>query len=75
VCPGNWGQYQEIRACFRIPHDGLRHTAVSAFVAKFGSLANAALEFGNSERIIREAYLRRMSKEEAEAFYGIFPAV
>jgi len=73
VCPGDWAEYQTIRSIIGIPHDGLRHTAISAFVAKYGSLGQAALEFGNSERIIREAYLNRMSATEAVAFYSILP--
>jgi len=73
LCPADYDAYGIIREKFKIPHDGLRHTAVSAYVAKYGSFALAADEFGNSEKIIREHYHRRMPKEDAEAFYQIFP--
>jgi hypothetical protein len=71
--PGNFPEYQKIREKFAIPFDGLRHTAISAFIAKHGSIALAAQEFGNSETVIRRRYLSRMSATEAEEFYEILP--
>jgi hypothetical protein len=56
-----------------LPHDGLRHTAISAFVSCHGSFADAAMQFGNSESMIRTHYFNRMTKAEAEAFYAIIP--
>lgn len=73
ICPGDYDAYGLIRKKFAIPHDGLRHTVISAHVAKYGSFALTAQEFGNSETIIKEHYNRRMSPEDAQAFYQIFP--
>ena len=70
---GSKESYAEIRDKFHIPHDGLRHTAISAHVTKHGSFALAAEEFGNSERVIRTHYHRRMEPTEVEAFYAIVP--
>ena len=76
ICPGDWVLYGKIRKQFRIPHDGLRHTAISAHVSYHGSFADAASQFGNSEAMIRTHYFNRMTKAEAEAeaFYRIRPA-
>jgi hypothetical protein len=73
LCPGDKDEYALIRAMFNIPHDGLRHTAISAFVARYGSFADAAEEFGNSEKIIRRHYNRRMTAAEWKAYYAICP--
>jgi hypothetical protein len=73
ICPGDWNLYGKLRKKFAIPHDGLRHTAISAHVSLHGSFAEAASEFGNSETMIRTHYFNRMSKTEAEAFYSIRP--
>ncbi len=73
ICPGDWNLYGKLRKKFAIPHDGLRHTAISAHVSLHGSFAEAASEFGNSETMIRTHYFNRMSKAEAEAFYSIRP--
>lgn len=43
------------------------------FVAKYRSMAEAALQAGNSETIIRRHYLDLKSTEEAERFFGILP--
>ncbi len=73
ICPGDYDALRPIRERFEIGHDYLRHTCISAFVAKFGSIALAATEFGTSETVIRTHYLNRMSVAEAEEFYAIFP--
>jgi hypothetical protein len=73
ICPGNPDEYMAIRENFNIPHDGLRHTCISAHIAKFKSFALSAQEFGNSERVILDYYNRRMKEEDADAFYGIVP--
>ena len=73
ICPEDYGAYRAIRNRFAIPRDGLRHTAISAYVAKNGSLAGAATEFGCSEGIIRNHYFARMGPKAAEAFYLIVP--
>lgn len=73
LCPGNYETYAAIRKRFGMPHDRLRHTAITAFVAKHGAIALAAQEFGSSETIIKKHYLPRMSADETEAFYSIVP--
>ncbi|MEO6002373.1 MAG: hypothetical protein ABIZ04_16135 [Opitutus sp.] len=73
ICPERHLTYQSIRDKFQIPHDGLRHTAISAHVSLHGSFADAACQFGNSESMIRAHYINRMSKEEAAEIYGIVP--
>lgn len=75
ICPEHKPTYQAIREKFRIPHDGLRHTAISAHVSLHGSFADAASQFGNSEAMIRTHYFNRMSKAEAAEFYSIAPNV
>jgi hypothetical protein len=54
--------------------DTLRHTFVSMFVAKFRSIGEAALQSGNSERMIKKHYLNLVSEADAEAFWNIMPA-
>ncbi len=73
LCPGEPKEISALRQRFEVPPDGLRHTAISAHVAKHGSFALAAVEFGNSETIIRRHYYKRMSAAEAEEFYSILP--
>jgi hypothetical protein len=75
ICPGDYSDddYRQIRTMFSIPHDGLRHTAISAFMSRGRDYAAAADEFGNSEPIIRKHYLKRMSPGDAERFYAILP--
>jgi hypothetical protein len=76
VCPGDYNDddFRAIRKKFAIPHDGLRHTAISAFMSSGNSYDLAADQFGNSEQIIRTHYLKRMSKEDADAFFQIMPS-
>ncbi len=62
-----------VRKHFGLTDDVLRHTAISAHVAKWKSMGEAALEFGNSERMIKKHYLNMLSEAEAEAFWGITP--
>ena len=73
ICPGDYAAYRKIRNRFAIPRDGLRHTVISAYVAKNGSFAAAATEFGCREGIIRTHYFARMGLKSAEAFYRIVP--
>ncbi len=63
----------KIRHQFQIGHDALRHTAISAFVSAGKGIEAAALEFGNSERIIRSNYLNRFTADQAATFYAVYP--
>jgi integrase len=58
---------------FGLTHDVLRHTFISMYVAKYRSMAEAALQAGNSEAIIKKHYLDIKSPSEAEAFFSIMP--
>ncbi|HSY53884.1 MAG TPA: site-specific integrase [Opitutaceae bacterium] len=58
---------------FELSHDILRHTFISMFVGKYRSIAEAALQAGNSEEIIRRHYLDLKSTAEAEKFFQIVP--
>jgi hypothetical protein len=62
-----------VRTRFGLTDDVLRHTWISAHVATFKSLGDAALEAGNSESIIRKHYLNLVSEAEAQAFWNIVP--
>ena len=63
----------DVRKKFALGDDTLRHTFISAAVAKFKSLGEAALEAGNSETMIRRHYLNLMSEAETAAFWSIVP--
>lgn len=63
----------EVRKRFALTDDVLRHTWISAHVARFKSIGEAALEAGNSEPIIRAHYLDSMSDAEAAAFWSLRP--
>lgn len=63
----------EVRKKFGLGADILRHTMISAHVAKFKSLGAAALEAGNSETMIRKHYLNMLSDTQADAFWSIAP--
>jgi hypothetical protein len=62
-----------VRKQFALCDDVLRHTFISMHVAKFKSLAAAALEAGNSETMIRRHYFNLVGEAEAEKFWSITP--
>lgn len=62
-----------VRQKFALSPDVLRHTYISAHVAKWKSMGEAALEAGNSEAMIRTHYLNMLTEAQAEAFWGIVP--
>lgn len=70
--PPGGDEYTVVRSELGLAHNVLRHTSVSACAALHG-ITEAAMRHGNSERIIRDRYLARVSKEEAQAFYSIMP--
>jgi integrase len=63
----------DVRTKFALGHDVLRHTFISAHVAKFRSMGDTALQAGNSEAMIKKHYLNLVSAEDAEAFWSIVP--
>jgi hypothetical protein len=66
-------ELKTIRKQFGLSHDVLRHTFISMHVGAFKSFADAALESGNSETIIRDHYLNVSSFQEARSFWEIEP--
>jgi integrase len=62
-----------IRKKFGLSRDVLRHTFISMHIGAFKSFADAALESGNSEKIIKDHYLNTSSFEEAVDFWRIAP--
>ena len=73
IVPGLQGMVTAVRKKFELTDDVLRHTFISMHVAAFGSVGRAALEAGNSERIIRRHYLNLVSAKEAAAFQEVLP--
>lgn len=65
--------HREVFRRFALTHDVLRHTFISMYVGKFRSIADAALQAGNSEEIIRRHYLDLKSQAEAARFFAILP--
>jgi integrase len=74
IVPVNfWNDMRAVRKQFGLSHDVLRHTFISALVTAEGSFAEAAIESGNSEKIIRDHNFNAMPKANATAFWGIQP--
>jgi hypothetical protein len=65
--------YRAIKAKLAAGHDILRHTFCSNHLHVSGSLAETALEAGNSEKILRSNYVNRTTKGEAGKFWAIVP--
>ena len=73
VMPNLQHHVTAVRVKFGLTDDVLRHTWISAHVAQFKSIGEAAIEAGNSEAIIKVHYLNLMSELEAAAFWQILP--
>lgn len=66
-------EIKAIRAKFKLTHDVLRHTFISMHIGAFKSFADAAIESGNSESIIRDHYLNTSTLAAAKHFWKIEP--
>jgi hypothetical protein len=66
-------ELKAVRKKFALSHDVCRHTFISMHVGAFKSFADAAIESGNSEKIIRDHYLNTSAADEAKAFWKIEP--
>ncbi|MBV9642889.1 MAG: site-specific integrase [Verrucomicrobia bacterium] len=66
-------EFKAVRKKFALSHDVLRHTFISMHIGAFKSFADAALESGNSEKIIRDHYLNTSTAADAKAFWRICP--
>ena len=64
---------QTLRQKYQIPHDGLRHTAISAAVSLGMDVSRAVLIFGVEEGIMKHRYAKLLRREEAEALRTIMP--
>jgi Phage integrase, N-terminal SAM-like domain len=67
-------ELKAVRAKFTLGHDVCRHTFISMHIGAFKSFADAAIESGNSEKIIRDHYLNTSAAAEAKAFWRLEPA-
>jgi hypothetical protein len=67
-------ELKAIRKKFALSHDVLRHTFISKHIGAFKSFADAAIESGNSEKIIRDHYLNTSSLSDAKQFWKIQPS-
>jgi len=57
-----------------LPHNGFRHTWISARAELTGDLPRTALEAGTSVDIIHKHYRQLLTREEAEAWFAVLPA-
>jgi hypothetical protein len=62
-----------VRKKFKLSHDVCRHTFISMHIGAFKSFADAAIESGNSEVIIRDHYLNTSTLSAAKQFWKIEP--
>ncbi|MDP6914854.1 MAG: hypothetical protein QGF29_07090 [Verrucomicrobiota bacterium] len=55
------------------PHDCLRHSYCSYYLAAHENAAKAALQAGHTESILFRHYRKLVKKEQAEKFWNIYP--
>ncbi len=57
------------------PADVMRHTAISHYVRTHDSFADAAMQFGNSEQIIKAHYVSvtGVNSKDSAKFYALAP--
>jgi len=55
------------------PHDCLRHSFCSYYLAAHENAAKTALQAGHTETILFKHYRKLVKKEQAEKFWNIFP--
>jgi len=72
--PGLEGHATDVRRRFGLSGDVLRHSFISAHVAKWKSRGEAALEAGNSESIVKKHYFNLVSESEADRFWSVLPS-
>lgn len=64
---------KNLRKRHGLTHDVLRHTFFSYHIAAFRSVADAALEGGNTESVTKSHYLNLATQREGAAFWRIAP--
>lgn len=74
ILPPNADRHiKAFRVSKRLTHDVCRHSFATYHVATGGSLADTALQSGNSESIVRDNYADQVTKDEAAPFWRIVP--
>jgi hypothetical protein len=74
ISPANaFDEVTAVRQKFSLGHDVLRHTYISMHVGQFRSMADTALQAGNSESMIKKHYLNLVAPADAKAFWRIAP--
>jgi hypothetical protein len=74
IIPKNFRRMiSKARKHFELTHDEARHSFISYHVALHRSLGDAALQAGNSERIIKKHYLNLHPCEDGDMFFRIVP--
>lgn len=73
ICPKNAHTYVRICKAHGVRSGALRNTAICASFAAGGGFATSALGFGTTEVGVKRHYCRRMSGQDAEAFFAILP--
>ena len=74
ILPANaYDEVTEVRKKFTLGHDVLRHTFISMHVCQFRSMADTALQAGNSESMIKKHYLNLVAPDDAKKFWAIVP--
>ena len=74
ILPPNADRHiKAFRLAQKLTPDVCRHSFCTYHVATHGSLADTALQSGNSEAIVRDHYADQVTKAEAEPFWRIVP--
>jgi hypothetical protein len=74
ILPPNADRHiKAFRLAQKLTPDVCRHSFCTYHVATHGSLADTALQSGNSEAIVRDHYADQVTKDEAEPFWRIVP--
>jgi len=55
------------------PHDCLRHSFCSYYLAHHEAAAKTALQAGHTESVLFQHYRKMVRREDAEKFWGIYP--
>jgi integrase len=74
ILPPNADRHiKAFRAAQKLTPDVCRHSFCTYHVATGGSLADTALQSGNSEAIVRDHYADQVTRDEAAPFWRIVP--
>lgn len=74
IMPVNFSdKYTIARKPFQLQQDEARHSFISYHVALHRSVGDAALQAGNSEKMVRDHYLNLHTPKEGKTFFCIVP--